>query len=310
MLQLIEEQLKHKNYYNGQFCENPEPVPGQAEPKVIFYKEYHHKEIKYSVVIPIFNQEEIIERNLLSVISHMEGNFEIIIILDACIDNTETIVLNLLKNINVSYLVKAVVIKQETPVFETTCDNMGFLISTGKYIVEIQADMEMTEYGFNTKLAKGLEKYSDIIAISGRCTHILGDCAGVGKLGTLIDQPLPQDLDKNLIYMYGTCNRGPLVLDREKLKSMKFLDEQNYFLDGSEHDLFTRAYFLNGWRCGYIPIEFNAPTQNGSTRKNTIPANIREQNEIIKNFKNKRGIGGFEKTIQNKTAIPIEIRPL
>jgi hypothetical protein len=168
----------------------------------------------------------------------------------------------------------------------------------------------MTEYGFNTKLTKGLEKYNDIIAISGRCTHILGDCVGVGKIGTLIDQPLPQDLDKNVIYMYGTCNRGPLVLDREKLKSMKFLDEQNYFLDGSEHDLFTRAYFLNGWRCGYIPIEFNAPTQNGSTRKSTIPANIREQNEIIKNFKNKRGIGGFEKTIQNKTAIPIEIRPL
>jgi hypothetical protein len=91
---------------------------------------------------------------------------------------------------------------------------------------------------------------------------------------------------------------------------MKFLDEQNYFLDGSEHDLFTRAYFLNGWRCGYIPIEFNAPTQNGSTRKNKISTDIKEQNEIVKDFKNKRGIGGFEKTIQNKAAIPIEIRPL
>ena len=305
----IQNILKHKNYYNGQLCNNPTPVDGQSEPQVILYKQYSNNTIEYSVVIPVFNQEEIIEQNILSVLTHMEGYFEIIIILDNCIDKTESILLNLFNNVNLTSLVKVILIKQETPVFETTCDNIGFILSSGKYIVEIQADMEMTEYGFNTSLARPFKKYDDIIGISGRCTHIFGAPVGAGKLGELVSQPLSGDLDRNTLYMFGTCNRGPLVLDREKLKSMEFLDEQNYFLDNSDHDLFARSYYLKGWRCGYVPIEFNAPLKNGSTRKN-INDSIKELNKYVYDLKIKRGTGGFEKTVHNRQQVPIEIRSL
>ena len=311
MLENIQEQLRHKNYYNGSLCNNPQPILGQSEPEVIFYKKYSDANIDYSIVVPVFNQEKIIEINILSIIKHMEGNFEIIIILDSCVDNTESILLNLFKHINISNLIKVIIIKQETPVFETTCDNIGFIISSGKYIIEIQADMNMVEYGFNKNLERGFKKYNDIIGISGRCTHFPGGCQGIGKIGTLIEQPLPIDLDRNLLYMYGTCNRGPLMLDREKLKHMKYLDEQNYFLDGSEHDLFARSYFLNNWKCGYIPIEFKSPLNQGSTRNVNITSEIQDINKKVLMLKEKRAIGGFEKTIRDKySLIPREIRSL
>jgi len=309
-LEQITEKIKHKNIYSGILCNNPQPIFGQAEPKVIFYKEYHKKDIEYSVVIPVFNQEEIIEKNALSIINHMDGDFEIIFILDNCVDNTESILLNLFKNINISNLIRAIIIKQETPIFETSCDNIGFIVSSGKYILEIQADMEMTQQGFNSNLARGLNKYQDIIGVSGRCTHIFGAPIGVGKLGELIEKSLNSSLDKNSIYMYGTCNRGPLLLDKNKLHQMNFLDEENYFLDDSDHDLFARSFYLKGWRCGYIPIEFNSPLKNGSTRKPAINESVKLLNQEVFNIKYNRPKNGFLNKLHTLNPPPIEIRPL
>jgi len=310
MIKELEEQLKHKNYYNNKFYGDPTPLPNQAEPKIILYKEFSSNKPEYSVVVPVFNQEAVIQKNIISIIRNMDSDFEMIIILDFCVDNTETILLDLFNNISVINLKKIIIIKQETPVFETTCDNMGFLLSTGKYILEIQADMEMVEFGFNSTLAKGF-KYNDIIGISGRCTHELGGGAGVGKLGNLLEYPLPPNLNKNYLYMYGTCNRGPLLLDSSKLKTMKYMDEQHFFLHDSDHDLFARAYYLNGWRTGYIPIEFKCPLKDGSTRK-TLSENIKKINDEAYRIKYERCVGGFLRTFpynhQNK--IPIEIREL
>lgn len=310
MISELQEKLKHINYYNGIFCGDPKPLLNQKEPIIILYKEYTNTVPEYSVVMPIFNQEDIIEKNILSVFTNIDGNFEIIIILDFCVDNTENIVLNLLNNTSIKNLTKAIVIQQKSPVFETTCDNMGFLLSSGKYILEIQADMEMTEYGFNTALVRGLKKYKDIIGISGRCTHVLGGGSGIGKLGESVENSLSPDLDRNKLYMFGTCNRGPLLLDNEKLKIMKYLDEQHFFLHDSDHDLFARAYYQKSWKCGYIPIEFKSPLKNGSTRK-TLKKEFAEINKIAYNEKMSRSIGGFLRTHPYQSnKIPIEIRSL
>jgi len=109
------------------------------------------------------------------------------------------------------------------------------------------------------------------------------------------------------MYMYGTCNRGPLVLDRDKLKCMKYMDEQNYFLDGSDHDLFARAYSEKGWKCGYIPIEFKSPLVDGSTRKN-LPNNVKELNQHFLSLKKERAGNGFADRF--KQQVEIETREL
>lgn len=144
----------------------------------------------------------------------MEGNFELIIILDGCIHETEIILMRLLADAGPQNLTRSILIKQATPVFETTYDNIGFLSASGPYILKIQADMEMTEYGFNTNLARGIKDYGGIIAISGRCTHVFGSPIGIGKLGELIEEPLNPGIDRNCVHLHGTFNRGLLLIDK------------------------------------------------------------------------------------------------
>ena len=49
---------------------------------------------------------------------------------------------------------------------------------------------------------------------------------GIGKLGVLIEKSVSElNIDKNKFYTYETCNRGPLLFDRQKLKQLNYLKE-------------------------------------------------------------------------------------
>ena len=306
----IRERISHRSFYSGILHNNPKPIQGQAEPQVILFNQQANTAPIFSVVVPVFNQEEIIEKNIRSIIATMEGEYELIIILDGCVDETETILLRLLAETGPPNLVRSTLIRQETPVFETTCDNIGFIASSGSYILEIQADMEMTEYGFNANLARGIDDYDDIIAVSGRCTHAFGSPIGVGKLGELIEKPLDPGIDRNTMHMHGTCNRGPLLFHKQKLAALGFLDEQNYFLLDSDHDLFARALEIKGWKCGYIPMEFKSPLKDGSARKPLLDERIRTLNQQVLELKSQRPNNGFLTSLDRLRQPAIETRPL
>ena len=150
-----------------------------------FY-DYNKGDIIYSIVTPIYNQEQIIVKNLLSVIENTVGNFEIILILDYCFDSTEKNIIvffDTYQNKKDNFICLKIFKNSEKPLFETKCDNIGFKNSVGKYCLEIQADMEMTENGYNLHLTKPFEILNNVIAVSGRCAHYLFDHNGVGKLG-------------------------------------------------------------------------------------------------------------------------------
>lgn len=51
--------------------------------------EYNTKQIVYSVIVPVYNQETIIVKNLESIINYMGDTFEIIIIIYYCQDKTK-----------------------------------------------------------------------------------------------------------------------------------------------------------------------------------------------------------------------------
>jgi len=221
--------------------------------------------IEYSLVLPIYNQERAILKNLNSIIRNTIGNFELIVIFDACTDNSRPLVTEYLNKTFPS----ATLIVNDTPKFETTCDNIGFKLATGKYIIEIQSDMEIFTYGYNYLLTQPFRKYQDVISVSGRCIHNLFDFnTGIGKLGASIEHPLNQQFDQyNIFYVGDTCNRGPWALDREKLKQLDYLDEENFVLGDDDHDLNVRAKINYNWVCGYVPIEFRSILSEGSTRK-------------------------------------------
>jgi glycosyltransferase involved in cell wall biosynthesis len=237
------------------------------------YKTYRFNKSEkpiYSIVTPIYNQESIIVKNVNSVIEKTDDFFELILILDFCFDKTEERLLNYLDslhNLRENLIQIRVFKNSEKPLFETKCDNLGFRASLGTYCLEIQADMEMTEQGYNLELEKPFKMFANIIAVSGRCAHNMFDGPEVGKMGDDIEQSLESlEIQRNIFYSLETCNRGPLLLHRGKLEELGFLNEIDFFLDNSEHDLMARAFLEKEYICGYVPIEFSSPIQDGSTR--------------------------------------------
>ena len=242
---------------------------------VLFERHYSISEPVISIVMPIHNQEKIIIKNLQAILTHTTGiPYEMIFILDSCSDNTEDVLLKWLNDLVATlWLTNIVVFNSEHPMFETTCDNLGFLCSRGTYILEIQADMEMTQTGYHTQLMRPFLANSNVIGVSGRCCHGLTYSDGIGRMGVAIAQPVSPEIDRNVMYMSESCNRGPLMLHKPKVEALGYLDEVNFFLDYSEHDLFIRARVQKGWLCGYMAIEFDSPFEDGSTRKPRNAAN-------------------------------------
>ena len=200
---------------------------------------------------------------------------ELILIVDACSDNTKKILLSFFQNpMNNPFLTNVLLIESKIPLFETSADNVGFYCSRGDYIIEIQADMNIKEKGFNMKLLKPFLKLDTVIGVSGRCCHDLSTIHGKGNIIDNINRKEEyKNINKNSFYIAETCNRGPLILDTSKLIEMNYLDEKNYFLDNSDHDLFTRAFIQKGYICGHLSVEFEAPLVDGSTRKPRDPLN-------------------------------------
>ena len=228
--------------------------------------------------MPIHNQERIIQRVLSSVADMTLGFYEIILILDGCTDGTKDRVMEWIEMLNVpKYLVRIHILENPEGIFETSCDNQGFVLSRGKYIVEVQADMVILTFGYNIILASPLEQYPDLIAISGRCCHGVNQLPGgiwAGKLGDLVSKPhaLLQEFEGfGKVLLSHTINRGPLVLRRSMVEELGFLDEAHYVLGDDEHDLFARAWVHKIWRCGFVPVEVYSPLEWGSTRKERTP---------------------------------------
>jgi glycosyltransferase involved in cell wall biosynthesis len=252
----------------------------ESDPTVICHQILSNVTPRFSIVVPIHNQEGVISRVLSSIVMNTLGTYELILILDGCTDNTKQDVIDWVNTVNrPQNLVKIYVHENPTGIFETSCDNQGFVLSRGEYIVEIQADMQVMTLGYNVVLATPLVIFDDLIAISGRCCHGLNGNTpshNTGKLGTATDNPhVLNSFDCfNRVVLSHTVNRGPLVLRRSMVEALGYLDEEHYVLGNDEHDLFSRAWVEKQWRTGFVPVEVYSPQHWGSTRK-AMPSEVR-----------------------------------
>lgn len=273
-------------------------------------------DLEYSIVMPVYNQEEIIVGNVASILMNTVGKYEIILILDGCEDGTEINIVTFLKTIEQvpSNLCHTIVFRNKVSVFETSSDNIGFKVAKGIYIVEIQADMTMMTYGYNFLLSRPCRVWNDVFAVSGRCCHQwLDQTQGCGKIGAKAEHPLELKFnDMNKFYVCETCNRGPLLFINSRLTTLNYLDEKNFVLENDEHDVMARAFHENQWICGYVPIEVYSPLKLGSTRK---PRN--KTNSDILQQRISQSNGGFLttflntlKTIPNYKPNPVSIRSI
>ena len=241
-------------------------------------KEYNYNDIDviYSITVQVYNQEDIIEKNIKSIIEFTLGNFELIIILDFCFDNTEKILLNLFdnyKNNKPNFSGVKIFKQEEYPIFEASSDNVGFKNSKGRFCLEIQSDMEMNQKGYNLHLSKPFNMLDNIIAVGGRLCCAVSQCPPNIKYNDVI-QLMPDlnsskinNIDINCFYVYDTIARGPILFDKKKLIELDYIDEKKFYQENSDHELMIRAYLNKKYICGYVPITFKAPIKDGTGRK-------------------------------------------
>jgi glycosyltransferase involved in cell wall biosynthesis len=126
-----------------------------------------------SVVVPIFNQQQLLRHNLSQLANCMRMNWELILIDDSSTDNSLKVVMEWAQDAreDSALLLRLRVLRTKRQQFETICDAIGFSLATAPHVLEVQSDMELTEPGFDYKLVSAMNSQLDIFMISGRGCH-------------------------------------------------------------------------------------------------------------------------------------------
>jgi len=230
-----------------------------------------------SIVMPIHNQELIVERILNGIYNNSSENVkELILIVDGCTDNTFPKIEKFLKehNKNNRFNVKIFI----TPnIFEVKACNIGFQNSNSPWIINLQDDIEILEKNFDQRLMKPFLEIDNLIGVTGRDSANVSlnsndqiefiDLAGRDAISNNLK-------DRNKFYIRDIINRAPILFNHEKLKELNYLDEDFAPICQDDTDLFLRAYKEKEYLCGSYLIDYNSPLEWGGTRKSIEVSNF------------------------------------
>ncbi len=124
-----------------------------------------------SFVVPVHNQQARIRVNLQSIVDSATLAHELVIIVDAPTDDTLAAVTTWADELQSTRTIGVTIGHAQQAIFETIADSVGFELSVGATIVEIQADMTISHPGFDARFADALAANPDVVAISGRGAH-------------------------------------------------------------------------------------------------------------------------------------------
>lgn len=239
-----------------------------------------------SLILTVHDKEFLIEQVVSGLIENASTAVrELIVVFDGCNDASEAKFDNYVKT---SSRADIDIVKLHTPdVWETKANNVGLKQSTCEYSIIIQDDMVVTERDFDSRLKKPFHAFEDVFAVTARTAH--NDVIKDGELWYTdrIGRENPRGakepkwikkLKKTFHYksrprreLFGVrdvVNRGPLMLDNERLHALGYLDEAFAPLDLDDHDLCFRAYKKHGWVCGSYVIGYDSDLDWGQTRSN------------------------------------------
>lgn len=240
-----------------------------------------------SVILPVYNQERCIEKNLLSLVGCLTLSAELIVVDDGSTDRSLEIIESVISRDFGNGLCRILVLHNQVPIYETACDNLGFINAAAEVCIEVQADMCVVEKGFDIKLVRALQD-ARVGTASGRGVHMfdllvgrsgwaryplqrllarLRGGIGKGLLGRNAFETTDVSILNGDIFMGETCFRGPWALRSNDLRRLGFLDEDNFFLGNDDHDFNRRLFLLDHRQPVYVPMSVHSNEADGSTRK-------------------------------------------
>jgi len=228
-----------------------------------------------SIVLTIHNKAWLIPRVVSSILNYTTAPYELILVFDGCTDSSEKVAIESIGQRKISY--KTI----HTPdVYETKANNAGIKEASGEQIIIVQDDMVVNEIGWNTRLAKPLKSFSDVFAVTAKTTHNfvfnfesehydmsedLDNCwCDMLDYDSVMNRE--NGLQRDDFVIRHSVNRGPLLLDHEKLEKLNFFDEIFAPQSMDDHDLCYRAYKQFGWLAGAYWIDFLNDPEWSSTK--------------------------------------------
>lgn len=234
----------------------------------------------HSIILTVHNKDWLIGEVIEGIASNTVGDYELIVVIDGCTDNTESVVLETLKNKTIDFkLIFA------PDVFETKANNLGLKIARGDKVIIVQDDMIIKENGWNLRMQKPFDAFDDVFAVTSRTAHNWEFNQSTKHLG------MEEDLDscwcdicihtnhadrsnisRDVFAVRASVNRGPLMIDHDDLKKLNYLDEEYSPQDMDDHDLMYRMHKELNKVCGCYWIDFESKDEWGGTRVSGSPA--------------------------------------
>lgn len=224
--------------------------------------------------------EILLKKVLDGIVNNTVGDYELLCMLDGCTDDSEKIVDEYKNKCNIRSFILP-------DVFEVKTNNHGFKNANGEYVIVVQDDQVITEYGWNERMQKPFDNFYDVFAVTARCAHnwifnpnsfyLRNPDAPQTTWCDLIDHVDHAGVDhmqsRNVFSVRCSANRGPLMIDLSDLKKLNYLDEKFAPTDMDDHDLMFRSYSELGKVCGSYVIGFESRHEwSGSCRGGPPPS--------------------------------------
>jgi glycosyltransferase involved in cell wall biosynthesis len=234
----------------------------------------------HSIVLTIHNKGWLLPLVLRGIKDNTIGDYELVVVLDGCNDESEVILEKFIKN-NTNIKTKTIY----TPdVFETKANNAGLQECEGEKVIIVQDDMVIKENGWNQRLEKPFEEFIDVFAVTARSAfnyrfnqnsiHInltseqdskIDDCwSDIFTYESHINKE--EGLSRNIFAVRNNVNRGPLMIDHEDLVKLNYFDEIFSPQDQDDADLCYRAFKQLGKVVGAYWIDYDCDQSWGGTR--------------------------------------------
>lgn len=144
-------------------------APLDSKFTLLYENSYSSVDPRFSVIVPVFNQEAIIGDVLNSILDSMELGWELIVIDDSSEDKSAEIILEWVKGVHPnSSFQKVRIYSSQSQQLETACDAFGISKSLAPFAIEVQADMLITDKGFDRRLELAFDRFPNLAMISGR----------------------------------------------------------------------------------------------------------------------------------------------
>ena len=220
------------------------------------------------------NGEILLEKVLDGIVNNTVGDYELLCMLDGCTDDSDKIV-SKYEN------ARAIVLPD---VFELLTNNAAFKEAKGEYVIVVQDDQVISEYGWNQRMQKPFDNFYDVFGVtarsafnyrfnqSSRCAYMEEeedlkiDTDWSDIFGYQSHTNRDEGLQRDIFAVRNNVCRGPLMLDHEDMLNLDYFDEIFAPQDQDDADLCYRAWKKLNKVVGAYWIDYESDNTWGSTR--------------------------------------------